>query len=94
MNPNVNPVYGYNCYNIVNNQFLMWNKDLIKRDVEAQQERQYISHLEANQNKEILWRSGVGDQQVITYLSDEHNQKTQRVNMILYNIKNSSKIPY
>ena len=91
MNPNVNPVYGYNCYNIANNQFLMWNKDLIKRDVEAQQERQYISHLEANQNKEIFWRSGVGDQQVITYLSDEHNQKTQRVNMILYNIKNSSK---
>ena len=91
MNPNVNPVYGYNCYNIANNQFLMWNKDLIKRDVEAQQERQYISHLEANQNKEIFWRSGVGNQQVITYLSDEHNQKTQRVNMILYNIKNSSK---
>ena len=36
MNPNVNPVYGYNCYNIANNQFLMWNKDLIKRDVEKQ----------------------------------------------------------
>ena len=91
MNPNVNPVYGYNCYNIANNQFLMGNKDLIKRDVEAPQERQYISHLETNQNKEILWRNGVGNQQVVTYLHDEHNQKTQRVNMILYNIKNSSK---
>ena len=69
----------------------MVNKDLIKRNAETPHERQYISHLETNQNKGILWRNVVGGQQVVTYLREEHNQKTQRVNMILYNIKNSNK---
>ena len=91
MNPNVNPVYGYNCYNIANNQFLMWNKDLIKRDVETPQDENLISYVNANQNKEILWRNETGAQQVITYFNNEHNQKNQRINMVLSNIKNSSK---
>ena len=91
MNPNVNPVYGYNCYNIANDQFLMGDKSPAKMNIETHPEGNHINYINTNQNKEILWRNGVGNQQVVTYLHDEHNQKTQRVNMILYNIKNSNK---
>ena len=91
MNPIVNPVYGYNCYNIANNQFLMGDKSPSKMNIETPPEGNHINYINTNQNKEILWRNGVGNQQVVTYLHDEHNQKTQRVNMILYNIKNSNK---
>ena len=86
-----NPVYGYDFYDIANNQFLMGDKSPAKMNVETTPEGNHINYIDANQNKEILWRSGVVGQQVVIYLHDGYNQKTQRVNMILYNIKNSNK---
>lgn len=86
-----NPVYGYDFYDIANNQFLMGDKSPAKMNVETTPEGNHINYIDTNQNRKILWRNGVGGQQVVTYLCEEHNQKTQRVNMILYNIKNRNK---
>ena len=64
MNPNVNPVYGYNCYNIADNQFLMGNKSPAEMNVGTPPKGNHINYVGTNQNKEILWKNGVGDQQV------------------------------